>query len=186
MILLTTIKLIAQYWDDWFDETLNWYEEEIDVNDILTIQPKEIYLESCNFTNRIRYGTGPLRGLGSHVTTNKGDIITIQSPDEIQQLINNPHDKSNVIDFNNIDDYISKKANNYIKNKPILFVRAVKKAELERNNKIVNNILKIVGIICVVFAIIFPITTYHFVIDFLTVLGRGLQDFMHFWMRDLM
>lgn len=47
MILLTTIKLIAQYWDNWFDETLNWYEQEIDVNDILAIQPKEIYLESA-------------------------------------------------------------------------------------------------------------------------------------------
>ena len=88
MKLMTTIILIAQYWDNWFDETLNWYEEEIDVNDILAIQPKEIYLESCNFTNRMRYATDPLRGLGSHITTNKGDIITIQSPDEIQQLIN--------------------------------------------------------------------------------------------------
>ena len=183
---MITIKLIAQYWDNWFDETLNWYEQEIDVNDILAIQPKEIYLESCNFTSRMRYETDPLRGLGSHVTTNKGDIITIQSPDEIQQLINNPHDKSNVIDFNNIDAYIFEKANNYIKNKPILSVRAVKKAELERSNKIANNILKIVGIICVVFTIIFPITTYYFVIDFLTVLGKGLQDFIHFWMRDLM
>ena len=116
---MTTIKLICQHWDGAFNETLNWYNCDIDVDDILEIKPKEILIESCDFFSRLNYETDPLLTLGSNVLTKKGSIVTIQSPDEIEKLIKEPDNKDYILDQNNFDDYVYKKASNYINNEYI-------------------------------------------------------------------
>lgn len=183
---MTTIKLTAQYWDGMFDETLNWYKCDIDVGDILEIQPKEILIESCNFFSRLNYETDPLRALGSKVLTKKGSIVVIQSPDEIEKLIKEPNNKEYIVDQDNIDDYISKKARNYIKNEYILSVRDNKKAMLKQRNEIAKTCLKILGVIFVVCFVCFPVTTYEFLKDVFIGIGAGFKDLAHFFLRDLL
>lgn len=180
---MSTINLTAQHWDGMFNETLNWYNCEIDVDDILEIKPKEILIESCDFFSRLSYETDPLRALGSHVLTRNGDIIVIQSPDEIENLIKEPDNKEYIVNHNNIDDYISKKASNYINNEYILSVRNNKKAMLKLENQIAKICLKLLGIIFVICIICFPMATYEFIKDVFIGIGAGFEELARFFMR---
>ena len=181
---MTKINLTAQHWDGVFNETLNWYNFDIDVDDILEIKPKEILIESCDFFSRLNYQTDPLRALGSHVLTRNGNIIVIQSPDEIKKLIKEPDNKEYIVDHSNIDDYISKKASNYINNEYILSVRANQKAMMELENEIAKKCLKILGIIFVICVVCFPMTTYEFIKDVFMGIGKGFEELARFFMRS--
>ena len=71
------ITVIQQCWTGMFSESVYWQNRDIDVDDILSIEPKEIYVEDLTLASHFRHDSKFLKALGSTILTSYGDITTL-------------------------------------------------------------------------------------------------------------
>ena len=104
------ITVIQRYWTGMFNEEINWRYREIDVEDILSIEPKEIHIEDLTLLSHFKHNSKFLKALGSTVVTRKGEVTTLQSPDEIHQLIEQKNNDLKTFNYDDLDEYLDLKA----------------------------------------------------------------------------
>lgn len=122
------ITVTQQHWTGMFNETIEWYNRNLHVDDILSVTPKEIYIEDLTLLSHFEHDSKFLKALGSEIETKQGTIVTLQSPEEIDQAIKeSPYDFKEKMQrengYNNLSKYINKKARSYPANKQILIER---------------------------------------------------------------
>ena len=84
---MKVIMITEQRWTGMFNEEIEWYNCNLHVDEILSVTPKEIYVEDLTLLSHFEHDSKFLKALGSEIETKQGNIVTLQSPDEIDELI---------------------------------------------------------------------------------------------------
>lgn len=162
------IMVTEQSWTGMFNEEIEWYNRNLHVDEILSIKPKEIYVEDLTLLSHFEHNSKFLKALGSEIETKQGNIITLQSPDEIdEQIRQSPYElkqqmqRENI--YNNLNEYITRKARSYPPNTPILIERDKETKTIEKKNKIIKYICLFILVTFIIFSIIYPHKSYELV-----------------------
>lgn len=176
------ITVIQRYWTGMFNEEINWQYCNIDVEDILSIEPKEIHIEDLTLLSHFKHNSKFLKALGSKVVTRKGEVITLQSPDEIHQLIEQTDTNSKTLDSIDLDEYLDIKARSYQLNNHIFAERDRQARSIEKQNKMIKWFCLFMTVIFISFSLIYPQQSYEFVeglmIDVANAIDKILKIFV--------
>ena len=167
------ITVTQQCWTGMFSESIYWQNRDIDVDDILSIEPKEIYIEDLTLASHFAHDSKFLKALGSTISTSYGCITTLQSPNEIQQLLQQEDMTSNISDF---DAYLDMKARSYPENDWILSERDKQARSIEKQNKIIKLFCLFLLAVFIVFSLIYPQRSYELTITWLNNLGNAFTN----------
>lgn len=154
------ITVIQRYWTGMFNEEINWQYCNINVEDILSIEPKEIHIEDLTLLGHFKHNSKFLKALGSTVVTRKGEVTTLQSPDEMHQLIEQMDANSKILDYSDLDEYLDIKARSYQLNNHILAERDRQARSIEKQNKMIKWFCLCMLTIFLTFSLIYPHQTY--------------------------
>ena len=167
------ITVIQQCWTGMFSESIYWQNRDIDVDDILSIEPKEIYIEDLTLASHFAHDSKFLKALGSTIVTSQGNIVTLQSPNEIQQLLQQENSASDISDF---DAYLDMKARSYPENDWILSERDKQSKVIEKQNKIIKLFCLFLLATFLIFSLIYPQRSYELTTAWLNNLGNAFTN----------
>lgn len=175
------ITVTEQTWTGMFNEKIEWYNRNLHVDEILSVTPKEIYVEDLTLLSHFEHDSKFLKALGSEIETNQGSIITLQSPDEIDELIlQSPYELEEQMqrenNYDNLRDYINRKTRSYPPNTPILKERDKQAKTIEKKNKIIKHICLFMLVTFIIFSIIYPHKSYELVNDGLASVSKFFTD----------
>lgn len=173
---MKVIMITQQCWTGMFNETIKWYNYNLNVDDILSITPKEIYVEDLTLLSHFEHDSKFLKALGSTVQTNNGEITTLQSPDEINQLIQQTNYNSKALSYNELRDYINIKARSYPENNYILTERDQQEEFRKKQNQIIKYICLFLLVTFIVFSIIYPQKSYEVINTSLQCTASFIKD----------
>lgn len=165
------ITVIQQCWTGMFSESIYWQTRDIDADEILSIEPKEIYIEDLTLASHFAHDSKFLKALGATIVTSRGNIVTLQSPDEIYQLTHQENSSSDISDF---DAYLDMKARSYPENDWILSERDRQTRAIEKTNKIIKSCCLFLLATFLIFSLIYPQKSYELVRDMLST-GSNLM-----------
>lgn len=169
------ITVIQRYWTGMFNEEINWQYCNINVEDILSIEPKEIHIEDLTLLSHFKHNSKFLKALGSTVVTRKGEVTTLQSPDEIHQLIEQKNNDLKTFNYDDLDEYLDLKARSYQLNNHILEERDRQARSIEKQNKMLKWFCLCMLMIFLIFSLIYPYQTYSLVRDELINVANGIS-----------
>lgn len=172
------ITVIQRYWTGMFNEEINWHYCNINVEDILSIEPKEIYIEDLTLLSHFKHNAKFLKALGSTVVTRKGEVTTLQSPDEIHQLIEQKDTNSKTLDYSDLDEYLDMKARSYQLNNYIFAERDRQTRSIEKQNKMIKWFCLFMTVIFISFSLIYPQQSYEFVKDLMIDIANAIDKIL--------
>lgn len=172
------ITVIRRYWTGMFNEEINWQYCNINVEDILSIEPKEIHIEDLTLLSHFKHNSKFLKALGSTVMTCKGEVTTLQSPDEIHQLIEQADANSKTLDYSDLDEYLDIKARSYQLNDHIFAERDRQSRSIEKQNKMIKWFCLFVTVIFIGFTLISPQQSYEFVKDLMIDAANAIDKIL--------
>lgn len=172
------ITVIQRYWTGMFNEEINWQYCNINVEDILSIEPEEIHIEDLTLLSHFKHNSKFLKALGSTVVTRKGEIITLQSPAEIHQLIEQTDDNSKTLDYSDLDEYLDIKARSYQLNNHIFVERDRHARSIEKQNKMINWFCLCMTVIFISFSLIYPQQSYELVKDLMIDVANAIDKIL--------
>lgn len=172
------ITVIQRYWTGMFNEEINWRYREIDVEDILSIEPKEIHIEDLTLLSHFKHNSKFLKALGSTVVTRKGEVTTLQSPDEIHQLIEQKNNDLKTFNYDDLDEYLDLKARSYQLNNHILEERDRQARSIEKQNKMMKWFCLCMTVIFISFSLIYPQQSYELVKDLMIDVANAIDKIL--------
>lgn len=181
---MKVILITQQYWTGLFNEEIKWENYNLHVDDILSVTPKEIYIEDLTLLSHFEHDSKFLKALGSEIETKQGTIVTLQSPEEIDQVIKeSPYDFKEKLQrenaYNNLSEYINKKARSYPKNNYILTERNKQAKTIEKKNKVIKCFCLFMLVTFIIFSIIYPQKSYELINYWLNGGTKFIKDLIH-------
>lgn len=189
---MKVILITQQHWTGLFNEEIKWKNYNLHVDDILSVTPKEIYVEDLTLLSHFEHDSKFLKALGSNIETKQGNIVTLQSPEEIDQAIKeSPYDVKKKLQrenaYNNLSEYINKKARSYPENNHILIERDKQTKTIEKQNKMIKYFWLFMLLTFIVFSITYPQKSYELINYWLSNAVGLLKDITQlFFGRSLM
>lgn len=161
------------------------------VDDILSVTPKEIYVEDLTLLSHFEHDSKFLKALGSEIETKQGTIVTLQSPEEIDQAIKqSPYDIKEKMQqeslYDNLSEYITRKARSYPENTTILEERDTQAKIIEKKNKIIKYICLFMLVTFIIFSIIYPQKSYELVNYGLASVSKFFTDMVRIFFGGYM
>lgn len=172
------ITVIQRYWTGMFNEEINWQYCNINVEDILSIEPKEMHIEDLTLLSHFKHNSKFLKALGSTVMTRKGEVITLQSPDEIHRLIEQMDVDSKTLDYSDLDEYLDMKARSYQLNDYIFAERDRQARSIEKQNRMIRWFCLCMTVIFISFTLIYPQQSYEFVKDLMIDVANAIDKIL--------
>jgi hypothetical protein len=158
---MKSITLIQQCWTGTFGEVVKYKECSVNVDDILSITPREIYVEDLTLSSHIKHDSKFLKVLGALVVTKSQNLTILQSPDEINELIKQGDSSLNLMGCEDLESYIDKRTRGYAINEKIIAERDKQARLNERYTKVLKCGLLVVALGYLMFSVVYPQQSYE-------------------------
>jgi hypothetical protein len=158
---MKSVTLIQQYWTGTFNEVVNYQECSVNIDDILSITPREIYVEDLTLASHIKHDSKFLKVLGALVVTKGQNLTVLQSPDEINEVIKQGASSLKLMGSEDLDAYIDKRTRDYVVNERIIAERDKQTRLNERFTKVLKRGLLVVALGYLVFSVVYPQQSYE-------------------------
>ena len=153
--------MIQQYWTGTFEEVVNYQECNVNIDDIISIILKEIYVEDLTLASHIKHNSKFLKVIGALVVTKGQNLTVLQSPDEINELIKQGDSSLNLMGCEDLDAYIDKRTRGYLVNEKIIAERDKQARLNERYTKVLKHGLLVVALGYLIFSVVYPQQSYE-------------------------
>lgn len=158
---MKSVTLIQQYWTGTFSEVVNYQECNVNIDDIISITPKEIYVEDLTLASHIKHDSKFLKVLGTLVVTKGQNLTVLQSPDEINELIKQGDSSLILRGCEDLESYIDKRTRGYAINEKIIAERDKQARLNEKYTKVLKRGLLVVALGYLMFSIVYPQQSYE-------------------------